>query len=153
MCAETSPLAILLWSDDLVAALIDLLQLESVPFQTTLPTPLATNNETNEEGKLPPAFTHAGLVYEDSVPVLATSSKIPAFRRSALHFLALVLRASIMGVYEGKKAVEMFDRSLMGRLGTVMRYMRATDQDGIVRVQASECVELLEQLVEARLSA
>lgn len=43
------------------------------------------------------------------------------------------------------------DSETIRRLSIVMRYVCDTDIDGIVRAQASECVELLEQLAEARI--
>lgn len=46
---------------------------------------------------------------------------------------------------------ETLDDGVMRSLGIVVRYVRDTDVDGIARAQASECIELLQQLTEARL--
>lgn len=45
----------------------------------------------------------------------------------------------------------MMDPDIIQRLGIVARYVRDTDVDGIVRAQASECADLLGQLVEAQM--
>lgn len=89
----------------------------------------------------------------DSQPT-AVNSKLPPLRRSALHFLALIVRSLIARVYDADSA-DTDARSVLGldlpstalsRALTVLKYVAATDADDVVRVMAREAAELLEQL-------
>jgi hypothetical protein len=152
-CVDTAPLALLPWLNELVAALIDLLQLEGVSRQ---PPPKSkqdtdTTNDGKGKGKDVSSSDLSATETEpmDSTP-LSTSTKLSPFRRSALHFLALLLRSSISSVYSSATK-GFFDNDLAKRLKVVLGYVRATDEDGVVRVMAGECLELGEQLGRARL--
>lgn len=126
---------------------------------------------------------------EDAIPALTISAKAPTLRRSALHFLSLLLKAFVLEIYDKTEdqnpnlapvvtwpqmgsiqshhSVLPFmsdshassgrdmplDSDTTRRLSTVVRYVRDTDVDGIVRAQASECADLLDQLFEASLGA
>ena len=166
LCADTSSIAILPWSDELAEAVVDVVQIESVPFtsdrpSTTRPQPKdAADDKPATTNTAVTTATSSGLAYEDSFPALATTAKTPIFRRAALHFLVLLLRAAILRVYNNNSAsadgvrpirFESFSPALGERMATVVQYVHATDQDGVVRAQAGECVELVEQLRAARL--
>ncbi|KAL5527881.1 hypothetical protein ACEPAG_6682 [Sanghuangporus baumii] len=85
----------------------------------------------------------------------AANPKFPPFRRAALHFLSLLLRAHTALTYQGGQA---FVREAvvpsepeMKRAETVLLYISITDEDGVVRVMAREAAELLQQLRNALL--
>lgn len=204
LCADVAPDAILPWSGELTSAVVDLLQVESVPAPPKTPdsTPLkpppmskqseAPTKKSQSNGKSSAsAQRHA---YEDSVPPLSKNAKVPSFRRAALHFLALFIRARLSRAYDAMddqaryrgvnsgQGITLSSLSMPGggmnrlgpgrsanvpggsqnqmggeeeegfkRLGTVLRYVRMTDEDGMVRMQAGECVDLLEDLARSHL--
>lgn len=198
---EVSPAALLPWTDELVSGMTDLLQVETVSFaaskaatsrerETTVSGPhiqvngafpasgsktgTSSETEANHQGDGKQSTSTANPHRaEDAIPALTVSAKAPALRRSALHFLALLLRAFVLQTYDesagssgGRGAftpsinirsrmevglVPKLGLDMMQRLGTVARYVRDTDVDGIVRAQASECAELLGQLAEAQM--
>jgi Required for nuclear transport of RNA pol II C-terminus 2 len=154
LCADTSSIAIIPWSDEMAEAAVDLIQLESVPF--TSDPPNATGSLGGKASNDKPTTTATSrLAYEDSFPALATTTKTPAFRRAALHFLALLIRTAVIRSYATDQGVplqfESFNLALGARMATIVQYVHATDQDGVVRAQAGECVGLLGQLRRARL--
>jgi hypothetical protein len=207
-CVETSPAALLPWTEELVSGMIDVLRIESVPFTSTAigerdskpsrieseapaPAPstavLATEDESLDANALKSNANRHRM--EDGIPALTISAKAPTLRRSALHFLSLLLRTFVLQLYDaqaerarhlapistltwplvpsapgfmdsshrgeiGRRPIEeVLDNEIMRTLGIVARYVRDTDVDGIVRAQASECVELLQQLGEVRLGS
>ena len=200
-CVETSPTALLPWTKELISGMFDVLRIESVPFTSAI-----TRDESQPGTKEAPASSTTALATEDeivgtsasnsnanrhrtedAVPALTMSAKAPILRRTALHFLSLLLRTFVLQLYDAEdervrdltpisihtrpsvpsapaflnisrggesgrgSTVETLDTGVMRALGIVVRYVRDTDVDGIARVQASECAELLQQLVEARL--
>lgn len=192
-------MALLPWTDELVSGMTDLLQVETVSFaaskaatsrerestesirdahvQGTFPasgskTGTSSETEADHQGREKQSTSTANPHRaEDVVPALTVSTKAPALRRSALHFLSLLLQAFVLQTYDdsargssGRGAftpslrsrlevgsVPTLEPAMMQRLGTVARYVRDTDVDGIVRAQASECADLLGQLVEAQI--
>ncbi len=206
LCVSVAPDVTLQWSGELTSAVVDLLQLESVPMRPKPSDPTAqippkqfetpvspTKKNLTSDKTLTSASRHA---YEDSVPPLSKSAKHPSFRRAALHFLALFIRARLSRAYDatvdrarfhgvsaGGQGVTLSSFSLPGssmgprlgqgppadaagsaqnqiggeagvgfkRLATVLRYVRMTDEDGMVRTQAGECVDLLEDLARNHL--
>ncbi|KAG2118781.1 uncharacterized protein F5147DRAFT_602591, partial [Suillus discolor] len=102
---------------------------------------------------------------------LSVSSKIPALRRAALHFLALLVRVltqeayerggsswsgvQIRGIYDGQtRAYTSYEggplsQEFMRRACTVLEYIATVDEDTIVRVMAREVVEGLKGLEKA----
>jgi len=204
LCANVAPDAILPWSGELTSAIVDLLQLESVPMSPKPSDPAAqippspssskhfdTSGSTKKNLSNGKASASAQRhVYEDSVVPLSKNAKHPSFRRAALHFLALFICARLSRAYDATMAdraqlhgglgVTLNSISMLGdsgirlghmrmadavaspgsaqnqiggemgvgfeRLGTVLRYVRMTDEDGMVRIQAGECVDLLEAL-------
>ncbi|KAG1754005.1 uncharacterized protein EDB91DRAFT_1101110 [Suillus paluster] len=105
---------------------------------------------------------------------LNTSPKVPALRRAALHFLALLVRAlmqeayerggtgggswsgvQIRGIYGGQTGAFTADEGgslppgFIRRARTVLGYIAAVDEDTVVRVMAREVGEGLEGLEKA----
>lgn len=213
-CMEVSTVALIPWTDELVSGMIDLLRLETVSFNAPLPQVKNGDQTTKPQVKKPSVPGTAGTETEDSlaadganedegarsanptrhraedaVPALTISAKAPTLRRSALHFLSLLLKAFVLQMYndtedqnpnlapvltlpqigsiqshhsglnfmsgghtsQSSGSELPLDSDTMRRLGTVVRYVRDTDVDGIVRAQASECATLLDQLFEASL--
>ena len=110
------------YSEDLASAIIDLLQVETVPSRK--------DNDTAEQATM------------DSDPT-STNSKFPPFRRAALHFLSLFFRETTKQVYEsGSILPDIFIR----RAKIVLSYVASTDQDAVVRIMAREASEGLEQI-------
>jgi hypothetical protein len=85
---------------------------------------------------------------EDANPTSA-DSKVPAFRRAALHFLGLLIRETTRQLYDSSH-VE-FTSRLLQRIKTTLTYVSVADGDMIVRVMAREAVEGLSELEEARM--
>ncbi|KAJ6539322.1 hypothetical protein B0H19DRAFT_961303 [Mycena capillaripes] len=119
-CENTCPLALIPYVTDLSEAMVDLLQIES---STTIPTES-----------------------EDANPISA-NSKLPPFRRAALHFLGLLIRETTRQIYDSS-LIE-FSSRLLKRIRTTLAYVSATDGDRVVRVMAREAVEGLSELEEA----
>lgn len=149
-CIETSPLAMLPWSNDLTSGIIDLLQTESVAYRPS--TTRVSDTPKSESPEIDGPVGDPRLKEDDSIPPLAISPKIPTLRRAALHFISLLLRAAVERMYSssGMTTEEFFDTTLVERLSTVVDYVWVTDQDGIARAQAEECVTLINQLGRAR---
>ncbi|KII94758.1 hypothetical protein PLICRDRAFT_33568 [Plicaturopsis crispa FD-325 SS-3] len=132
-CVHTNALALLPYTTELFGAMIDLLQIETVPSARDAP-------KQNEE-EAPPSM--------DSQPT-STNSKFPPLRRAALHFLTLLLRTCIAQAYE-TSAPPMFSDGSADRAKTTLTYVAATDADDVVRVMAREAAEELEDLHRAML--
>ncbi|KAJ7047394.1 hypothetical protein C8F04DRAFT_935919 [Mycena alexandri] len=121
-CENTCSLALIPYVTDLSEAMIDLLQIES------------SSNVSTES--------------DDNNP-LSANSKLPPFRRAALHFLGLLIRETTRQIYESAH-IEFSNRSFK-RIRTTLGYVASTDGDMVVRVMAREAVEGLGELEEAML--
>ncbi|KAJ7507767.1 hypothetical protein B0H11DRAFT_2314195 [Mycena galericulata] len=121
-CENTCPLALTSYAVDLSEAMVDLLQIEST-------------RKTSVES-------------EDSNPT-STDSKLPSFRRAALHFLGFLIRETTRQIYDSSDT-ELSGR-LLKRIRTILTYVSVTDADMVVRVMAREAIEGLAELEEARL--
>lgn len=119
---------------DLANAIIDLLQLETVP---ATPRSSERNND---------AAVQAPTMDFDPT---STNSKFPPFRRAALHFLSLLLRETIKQIYESSFGGSILPDGFMRRAKTTLTYVASTDQDTVVRVMAREAGEGLEQIQQA----
>jgi len=88
----------------------------------------------------------------DSDPTLK-DSKIPALRRSAIHFLGSYIREIIQLIYNDKHldAKIMIPMSLAQKASITLDYISSTDDDGRVRVMAKEVKEDLGDLQRALL--
>ena len=116
---------------DLADATVDLLQLETVPA-------IPSEKDNDVADQAPP----------DTDPT-STNSKIPAFRRAALHFLSLLFRETTKQIYESSFGGSILTDSFMRRAGTTLSYVASTDQDALVRVMAREAGEGLKQVQHA----
>lgn len=125
--AGTRAIALLPYSADLFDSMIDLLQLESV----------SAGAQRREE--------EAATESMNSQPT-ATNSKFPPLRRAALHFLTLLIRASITRVYDTGPLGSMIPESSINRAKTILSYVGSVDEDHVVKVMAREAREYLDQL-------
>lgn len=140
-CVKTNALAVLPYTVDFADAMIDLLQVESVPATQRKPTARSEPESDVKEGTEAPAA--------DEQPTSA-NAKFPPLRRAALHFLALLTQACTRHVYETGSADRLLlPPGLLRRAKTTLGYIAATDADDVVRVMARETVEGLDQLAEA----
>ncbi|KAL1405390.1 hypothetical protein Q8F55_009021 [Vanrija albida] len=178
-CAEVDHLALLPWADELASAAVDLVQIESVassPFgpepaaqpQPTRKVVLIDDDEPEEEA---PKETGPRIV--DDEPT-AQDSKHPALRRAAVVFLGLLVASLIEAAGEGgeeagsgefqfrmpnapvaiapaRQPAPTLAEPVLERAGTVLRYVAHTDDDEVVRGQASEVVALVDRLRVVRL--
>ncbi|CDO71360.1 hypothetical protein BN946_scf184908.g118 [Trametes cinnabarina] len=145
-CVKTNALAVLPYAIELADAMIDLLQVESVPAAPRKPESKPISGKDAEESTeqlplAPPTM--------DSQPT-STNTKFPPLRRAALHFLSLLANACTTRIYEAGNADGLlFPPGLLKRAKTTLGYIAATDADDVVRVMARETVEALDQLAEA----
>lgn len=152
-CAEADPQAMLLWSQDVVNSCLDLIQLESVPMTRARP---AVAEITELE---PPARKLPDIVDEE--PTNINDSSHPVLRRGALVFLGLHIhsllndeRASsaelpVVTLDIRPRAVQQkqtLPDQLLQRARTILRYVKDTDVDALVRQQAGEAEALVKKL-------
>ncbi|TFY56567.1 hypothetical protein EVJ58_g7560 [Rhodofomes roseus] len=164
-CAKTNSLALLPYATDLAEAMIDLLQVETVPA-----TPRKENRpredqqahdregedkgtrDKDEDGPPPPPTPDT----MDAQPT-SSNSKFPPLRRAALHFLTLLIQACTAQLYDldagGAPAFPTFPTRLVRRAKTTLGYVAATDEDAVVRVMAREALEEMDQLAQAMVGA
>ncbi|KAH9844158.1 uncharacterized protein C8Q71DRAFT_731516 [Rhodofomes roseus] len=164
-CAKTNSLALLPYATDLAEAMIDLLQVETVPA-----TPRKENRpredqqahdregedkgtRDKDEDRPPPPPTPDTM---DAQPT-SSNSKFPPLRRAALHFLTLLIQACTAQLYDsdagGAPAFPTFPTRLVRRAKTTLGYVAATDEDAVVRVMAREALEEIDQLAHAMVGA
>ncbi|KAJ6613487.1 hypothetical protein B0H10DRAFT_1805501 [Mycena sp. CBHHK59/15] len=117
-CENTCALALVPYVADLSEAMIDLLQIGMMSIPS-----------------------------EDSNPT-SVDSKLPPFRRAALHFLTLLIRETTRQLYDSSYTE--LSNHLLKRVRTTLSYVAATDGDMVVRVMAREAVEGLSELEDAR---
>lgn len=185
-CAATSPSALTPWAADLCSGMLELLQLEGVAIRPPGPkqkletgTEKEAGREADEGGgsadteKQEPARPVDQM---DSEP-LSLDPKLAPFRRSALHFLATLLRTTVQQAMDGRRDAvpsvsldarsfrthsigsqvrvldgdEVFPVELVRRMRVVLGYVRATDVDPVVKVMAGETLELITALEMAKL--
>jgi hypothetical protein len=139
---NVNSLALLPYAVNLSEAMIDLLQVESQP-EITKPQ-MQCSESTKGGGK---DQSQATTVFQP----MSTDSKLPPIRRAALHFLTLLLRASIAAVYDSGYHGRLFLGSQVKRTKTTLTYIGSTDKDSVVRVMAREAIEEINQLTEANM--
>lgn len=177
LCAEASPLAILPWCADLCSGVVDLIQLEGVsvqPLDMLLPEkeiPLSQDDGDGEGSVQDERRSRVQGEEMDAKP-LSRDPKIAPLRRSALHFITILLRSLITdtdshdsSIISTRPIVSSIDtsnfrvgrvqatpstlhddflpREVMRKMRIVLGYARATDADAIVRVMAGEVLELV----------
>jgi hypothetical protein len=128
-CADTSELALLSYTADLADAMVHLLQIESARDSSKM-------NNLKEEPTM------------DSFPT-AANPKFPPFRRAALHFLALLVRAYTRQAVNEPDVSRRISSFPSERVKTVSEYLAATDVDDVVRVMARELVEAVDEMEKA----
>ena len=139
-CVQTRPTALLSYIQDLCFGLIDLLQVETFAAKSVV---------QRKEG-----HSRDPLATMDS-DVTLKDSKIPALRRSAIHFLGSYIRATIQLIYDDKNLDTkiMIPMSLTQKASITLDYISSTDDDGRVRVMAKEVMEDLGDLQRALLGS
>lgn len=149
-CVNTYSLAVLIYAEDLAGAMVDLLQIESVPVKQ-VDTDKAGNmeREANSE-KSVPRESQERLDTMDNIPT-AKNSKFPPLRRAALHFLGLLTREATRHSYESSSNIALLSQAVIQRARITLGYISTTDVDNVVRAMAREVHEGLEDLLKARL--
>ncbi|KAF8913868.1 hypothetical protein CPB84DRAFT_1669780 [Gymnopilus junonius] len=150
-CVDTYPWAMLPYIEDLCQAMIDLLQIESLPIQGHKPQAKPSMTESKKAGseeESSPSMSTPAHVTMDSNPTL-TNSKFPPLRRAALHFLSLLIRASTNIIYDEKPSLSLISGEAYQRILLTLGYVSSTDEDSVVRVMAREAKENLEQMRNA----
>ena len=151
-CINTFPLATLPYVEDLSTAMIDLLQIESVPLAHDHKPNIKTPNNPIESGSesLEDSELTEELQTMDSNPT-SKNSKFPPLRRAAIHFLSLVIQAATRQLYDqpGTDISMIFPRILLDRLKITLGYISSSDADDVVRLMAREATEGLKQLQQA----
>ncbi|KAL4075900.1 hypothetical protein J3A83DRAFT_4370121 [Scleroderma citrinum] len=146
-CIKTSFAALTWYTSELSSAMIDLLQVEMV---STVSTPSAhggaksTREETEDDGK------KSTLDADIDVTPSSVDSRLPSLRRSALHFLTLLVQTLTQTVYDGS-TVELPSAPFLRRTKTTLGYISSMDNDAITRVMAREAGEGIDQLMKAAL--
>ncbi|EKM59775.1 uncharacterized protein PHACADRAFT_114971 [Phanerochaete carnosa HHB-10118-sp] len=157
--ANTSAVATLPYAVDLTAAMLDLLQVESVPVvhkprdRTTQVSDATSEGGLLEESSESKVDPERSKRRQDAVNYQPTTkdSKIPTLRRSALYFITLLARAFASQLEMSSGSVYALPGDLMRRAKTIVGYVTATDEDLVVRVMARETLEGLDNLAEAML--
>lgn len=137
---NTNSLSLLPYATTLFEAMIDLLQIESVP--------AIDRSQMPSEGEAKDKEGDRSTVTMDSHPT-SMNSKFPPLRRAALHFLSLLLQASTLQAYDSPSQAPQFESASMKRARTTLAYVASTDEDIVVRVMSREALESLEQLGRA----
>ncbi|KAL4242026.1 Tango6 family protein [Abortiporus biennis] len=184
-CSTTNSLALIPYAIDLINGVVDLLQMESVPLverkkEDKPPEPERKENKDTEEGE----GKQSGKVDEeeedqppqaqptmDAQPT-STNSKFPPLRRSALHFLTLLIQSYTSQLLSSSASASSYPSSLsppfslsgvsgLGGMGipipmevlkrakNTVSYVSVTDEDMVVRVMAREVLERFDELLEA----
>lgn len=182
-CINTCARVVERYTEEIAEGMLDLVLVE-MTVATPTPRPktkvnekrMETNTEVSTEQAEPePAPTPQSQAERPPDPLdispLSASSKVPALRRAALHFLALLVRVltqeayergggswsgvQIRGIYGGQTGAYTsyeggpLPREFMRRARTVLEYIAAVDEDTVVRVMAREVGEGLEGLEKA----
>jgi hypothetical protein len=121
---------------DLFEAMIDLLQIESVPAGHR-----STMQDQYEEKK-----DDQPTPIMDSQPT-STNSKVPPLRRAALHLFSFLIKETTKQAYNSA-FIPLLDAQ-MKRARATLGYLASTDEDMVVRVMAREAREGLMQLWQA----
>ncbi|KAI0638028.1 hypothetical protein C8Q77DRAFT_405922 [Trametes polyzona] len=149
LCVKTNALAVLPYTVDFADAMIDLLQVESVPATQKKPAARSEPESDAKADEKAPQESPPPPPTMDSEPT-SVNTKFPPLRRAALHFLSLLTQACTARVYETGSADQLLlPPELLKRAKTTLGYIAATDADDVVRVMARETFEGLDQLAEA----
>ncbi|KAG1892493.1 hypothetical protein F4604DRAFT_1699742 [Suillus subluteus] len=182
-CINTCARVVERYTEEIAEGTLDLVLVE-MTVATPIPHSKAKVNEkrmetdtevSTEQAEPEPAPTPRSQAERPPDPLdmspLSASSKVPALRRAALHFIALLVRVltqeayecggsswsgvQIRGIYGGQTGTYTsyeggpLPREFMRRARTVLEYIAAVDEDTVVRVMAREAGEGLEGLEKA----
>lgn len=139
-CIKTSFVGVAGYTGELSAAMVDLLQIEMV-------VPSKTSTGDNVKGSKERIEVPRPDSDVDSTPT-SIDPKLPSLRRSALHFLTLLIRTVTQGTYD-ESAVELPSMPFLKRAKTTLGYISSADEDGITRAMAREAGESINQLMKA----
>lgn len=145
LCVNTSPIALLLYVEDLLEAFVDLLRIEAVPISQRPRSSSAPKEPQQDDTMQPPT---ASAPTGDIQPT-ATNSKLPPLRRAALHFLSLLTRAFTTHLLESSTVIYNISDATTKRARTTVAYVAAVDEDNVVRVMAKETLQGLDRLSSA----
>ncbi|TFK75938.1 hypothetical protein BDN72DRAFT_891803 [Pluteus cervinus] len=129
-CENASSLALLPYIQDLVNAMVDLLQVESV-----------ASKQTHSKTEKPTM---------DTEPTFA-ESKFPPLRRAAIRFLSLVVKDTTQALYDDFCDPSILPQPMVERAKTTLGYLTYADDDQMIRVMAREALEMFEHLQTAQL--
>jgi len=147
---NTYSLAVLAYAEDLAGAMVDLLQIETVPVkQGNIDKGENSKREENSEESIP-SESQQWPDTMDNTPT-AKNSKFPPLRRAALHFLGLLVREAARYSCESFSKTALLSQTVIQRARVTLAYISSTDVDSVVRVMAREVHEGLEELLKARL--
>jgi hypothetical protein len=165
-CVNTYAFAILPYTEDLAVAMVDLIQIESVPNQQAKKTKEKVEDDMNKEDvgiKPSPETTgdstktdanigvEKNLVTMDASPT-STNPKFPPLRRAALHFIGLLVKEAVQHSYESPVQKNLFlSNHVISRATVTLGYIASTDEDDVVRVMAREVKQGLDDLRQAQL--
>lgn len=169
-CVNTYAFAVLAYVEELAAAMVDLVQIESVPIQQ--PVKKSKGNPEAEEYQDPQkdvemkfsmaddnganakAVENDAKEHSETMDTSPTSAnpKFPPLRRAALYFLGLLIKEAVRHSYESPIQKDIFlSNSLVSRATVVLGYIASTDEDNVVRFMAREVKEGLDDLRKALL--
>ncbi|CAL1711574.1 unnamed protein product [Somion occarium] len=144
-CANTNTLALLPYTTELIEAMIDLLQIESVPVKPSAP------HAGPEKQFDMPAEKETSKATVDTQPT-AANSKFPPLRRAALYFLSMLTRAYIEQMSDVcTRVTYILPAPLVRRAKLTVGYVAVTDEDSVVRVMAKEVLEGFDGIDEGML--
>lgn len=133
--------------EDLAQTMVDLLQIENVPLSERKSKP-ETETEPVEEDEVSSDKPVKPTL--DSDPT-SRSTKFPPLRRSAVHFLSLLIKATTKLVYDEARINfgGLLAPTSVRKMSITLDYISSTDEDSMVRVMAREAKDNLEALQEA----
>ncbi|KAG8846167.1 hypothetical protein FRB96_002066 [Tulasnella sp. 330] len=173
-CAEVSPIAMLPWSADLCSGVTDLVQLEGVSSRPADMQPrknAPSGEEDSADVNENDVLVGPKPLEEMDIQPLSQDPKLAPLRRSALHFISVLLRSLITNEHDRGSAStslvpslnvsnfrtsrtsaqtsasslreEYMPADVVRHMRLVLGYARVTDVDDVVRVMAGEVLELL----------
>ena len=157
--ADTADLALFPYAHDLANAMLDLLQIEGARASASAPGPRPQDlpptdvNPDSSSLPAPPPTTASSM---DNEPT-AVDAKFPPFRRAALHFLGMLVRAYTRRAYHASSdpnaasvgGIPPTGDFPVRRATTTLGYVAATDTDTVVRVMAREVADAVHALERA----
>ena len=155
-CYEQVPLALIGYSESLLAAALTILSLESRPMKHSVSKegpPLQEEVEEQDQQELADLMASFNVTKpkrrpEETASPVSTDTQHPALRRSALLFIALLARAELNARHHSasNRHQGIFPRDQTDRALTVVGYVEQVDADKLVKHQAREAIEELQEL-------